>query len=117
MHLQQIIKDAVDNLNSYSDEPDVRFRNDYSGRGMYGRQCVGIVGTESECMRVIGQVIKQARIKLMVPQMGSSELEGHQLFEEVVDTMLDFSQDTMSLRSVIMYWPELIPIVGEIENA
>lgn len=116
MNLQQLIKDVCEDLYSHSDEPDVRFRNDYSGRGMYGKTCVGIVGHESDCLHVIGKIIKLARIKLMMPQMASSELEGHRIFDQVVDTMLGYSQDTMGLRSVIIYWPQLESIPGEEEN-
>lgn len=38
---------------------DVTFRNDYSGRGMYGKSCVGIMGSMVSCMSVITEIIKE----------------------------------------------------------
>lgn len=93
--LAQLIKDAVE---QYGDEDAVSFRNDYSGRGMYGRQCVGIVGDESTCMKIVGQVIKDAHAQGM-------DFE----FDEAVDTLLDSCRDSMG-RDIIVYWPEVAPL-------
>lgn len=73
---------------------EVGFRNDYSGRGMFGRSCVGITGSIGNCMAVVGAVIKTAL---------RDDLDA------TVDAMLDFSQDSMGY-DVIMYWPALEPI-------
>jgi hypothetical protein len=70
---------------------EVEFRNSYSGRGMYGSTCVGIVGSMSDCMVVIGEVIKSA--------------EGNPGFEDTVDQLLSFSTDSMG-RDVILYWED-----------
>ncbi len=40
-------------------ENQVSFRNSYSGRSMYGSQCVGITGSKRACYQVVGEVIKQ----------------------------------------------------------
>jgi hypothetical protein len=95
--LAQLIKDAVE---QYGDEDAVSFRNDYSGRGMYGRQCIGIVGDESTCMRIVGQAIKDAHA-----QADNDEL----VFDDVVDTLLDSCRDSMG-RDIIVYWPEVAPL-------
>lgn len=94
--LQQQLRDAVENMGWPDD--DVSFRNSYSGRGMYGRECVGIVGSFESCMAVIGEVIKE-----------NKEEPG---FDEMVDQLLDFSQDSMGM-DVILYWPELAALEEE----
>lgn len=105
MHsIQQLLKDACEQ--SEDSEYDVSFRNDYSGRGMYQRRCVGITGSEMACMKLIAEVIKADRIKLKTVQLGSSEHEGDALFGELVDTLLNYDRDSMG-RDIILYWPQL----------
>lgn len=84
--LQEQLRDACD------DSGEVEFYNGYSGRGMYGEQCVGITGSFSDCMLVIAELIKAER-----------EESG---FNDMVDQLLDFKQDSMG-RDVILYWPDL----------
>ena len=86
MSLQELIKDAAE----CADE--VTFRNGYSGRGMYGKKCVGIVGTMINCMAVIAEVIKTCK--------------DDEDFDEAVDTLLQFTTDNMGW-DVIVYWEEL----------
>lgn len=108
--IQQLLKDAC--AQSEDSEYDVSFRNDYSGRGMYGRNCVGITGSETGCMKLIAEVIKGAREELKTVQLGSSEYEGDTLFGELVDTLLNYDRDSMG-RSIILYWPQLESIEDE----
>ncbi len=87
--LATLIKQACE------DSGEVDFRDDYSGRGMYGDRCVGITGTRGQCMSVIGAAIKRA---------GDDGI-GHN-FEKAVDKLMGFSQDSMGL-DIIMYWPSI----------
>lgn len=93
--MAQLIKNAVE---QYGDEDAVSFRNSYSGRGMFARECVGIVGDEALCMQIIRQCIKDAHALDDVD------------FDELVDTILDFSRDTMGRSDVILYWPTVEPL-------
>ena len=82
-------------LEEYAEQfGEVSFYNDYSGRGMYGRKCVGLSGSLRDCMQVIAEVIKDAHL--------CEQLN----FNDVVDTLLDAQQDSMG-RGVILYWPEI----------
>jgi hypothetical protein len=93
---------------------------------MYGRQCVGIAGTPSECMAVIGSIIKGMSSTISskgidAGRHGSDDAMGHLAdveieFEEVVDTLLDFVQDNMGMSGVIYYWPELASIPVEVSE-
>ena len=98
------------------DIEDVRFRKDYSGRGMYGRTCVGISGPHGQCMTVIGEAIIQAGLDSQRVQLGSSREETDEIFRQTVNTLLDFCQDSMGM-GVIYYWPELQNITADEEPA
>lgn len=100
--LAQLIRDAVE---QYGDEDAVSFRNGYSGRGMFGRGCVGIVGDRHTCMDIIAQVIKDAHLQ----SASDDDIE----FDSVVDTILDYSQDNMGM-DIIIYWSQ-IPAIEDRE--
>lgn len=92
--IAKLVKDACEQTED--SDYEVRFRNDYSGRGMYGRRCIGIVGSEKGCKQVVAEVLKQAHSD------PSSDLE----FDTVADTLLDYDRDSMG-RDIIMYWPQV----------
>lgn len=80
---------------------EVDFRNSYSGRGMYGKQCVGITGSETACMSLISAVIVA-----LVDEVEADE------FPAAVDTLMSFSRDNMGL-DIIVYWPQIAPLDNE----
>lgn len=106
-YLKEAIRDDIE---------DVRYRKDYSGRGMYSRTCVGISGSRSECMAVIAEAIVQAGLDSQKVQLGSSREETDEFFRETVETLLDFCEDSMG-TGVILYWPELQNIPADVEPA
>ena len=97
--LAQIIRQCVENV---SDQlcGDITYRDSYGYRGSYGRQCIGIVGSHSECMTVIAEVIKELH--------DTDVLD----FESAIDTLMGFDRDSMG-RDVIYYWPSIEPIGAE----
>lgn len=103
--LQHQLRDACKTYPEF----DVQFREDYSGRGMYGRRCVGIVGRPTECRAILARVICDLREDLKTVQMGSSEEESDRVFQEAVDTLLDYATDSMGMGGQIFYWSELEP--------
>ncbi len=98
----QYLQNALQLLCEQVDD-EVSFRNDYSGRGMYGKSCVGITGSKSGCMQIIAEVIK------------ASVNDTEMTVEEVVDMLLNFEQDSMGL-DVILYWPDLEPLEADSED-
>ena len=97
--IQELLKEFC------KDSSEVSFRNDYSGRGMYGRRCVGITGRESDCMAVIAEVITDCHNRC--------EFDEDFDFGKAVDILLRCqSRDSMGL-DVIIYWPNLKPIEEE----
>ena len=91
----------------------VRFRNDYSGRGMYGKTCVGITGPRYDCQSMIAEAISSAIIDWQMVPLGSSREETDLFYRELVNTLNSYRTDSMGL-DVILYWPELPPIPGDL---
>jgi len=88
---EEFIRKALSNL----EDDSVSLRERYSGRGMYGRECPGIVGSLSECFEVIREAIKIAH--------ADDSCDFHQ----IVDQLLTFNQDSMGMGGVIIYWQHL----------
>ena len=82
----------------------VSYYNDYSGRSMYGRSCVGIVGDRRDCMKVISAVMQDIA--------AANGAHGVLQVGEWFDTLLDFDMDNMG-RDMILYWPNLASEVVE----
>ena len=76
----------------------VSFYNDYSGRSMYGRLCVGITGPWADCMKVISAVMQDIA--------AANGAHGVLQVGEWYDTLLSFDMDNMG-RDVILYWSKL----------
>lgn len=88
----------------------------YSGRGMMGRSCFAIVGTQEECMRAIGDVIKEAAEELMDTACDAKSEEelrvlrmAHVDFNDLVNTLMVFEQDQMGRDDVVVYWTRIKP--------
>ena len=106
-HPQYYLREVIEN-----DFEDVRFRNTYSGRGMYGRTCVGITGPANLCQQVIAEAIIQAGIDSQKVQLGSNREETDEFFRQSVRTLLDYAEDSMGMN-VVFYWPGLQSIPTE----
>lgn len=111
-HPQYYILEAVEARNGCDDD-EVSFRNDYSGRGMYGKKCVGITGPFHLCMEVIAEAVVFMADAARDVQMGSSADETHEFFAQSVKEVLRFDQDSMGRSNVILYWPDLESIPDE----
>ena len=111
--IQQLLKDACEEAGDES----INFRNDYSGRGMYGRRCVGITGTMAECQLIIAEVIKQMSSSLVAAALAAGGAVDITLADQLADKeddfdlnvtrLLNFCRDSMGMSGVILYWPEL----------
>jgi len=117
--VQEALREACEDV---GDSGIVSFRNTYSGRGMYGRQCVGIVGSMAECQLIIAQVVKGLSMALsrvakesVDPDYSATEddlADTENDFDKAITTLMNFSMDSMG-RGTILYWPELEPIFEE----
>jgi len=118
--VQEALREACEDVGN---SDIVSFRNTYSGRGMYGRQCVGIVGSMAECQLVIAQVIKTLSMALsrvakesVDPDYSATEddlADTENDFDLAITSLMNFSMDNMGRSDVILYWPSLEPIFEE----
>ena len=96
------------------DSGDVEFRESYSGRAMYGRACVGIVGSMQDCLRVIAQVVVNMTEDVFSTAIDAADGEENAAYDlndkvqEMQTELLRFSYDSMGL-DVIIYWPSIKP--------
>ncbi len=101
MNLAKLISDAVESFNSQTGDDSVNFRESYSGRGMYGKECVGITGSQADCRKVIAMVINDAYDSVQ-PDASEEDFD----FRGMVEALLDWEQDSMGY-DVILYWREV----------
>lgn len=102
----------------------VEFRNTYSGRGMYGRQCIGIVGHRREINEALAALIKgmnsaicrAARNSDTDEEMVETVDNMQDEFDRNIDRLFQFQEDSMGL-DIIVYWADLQPIEGYDENS
>ncbi len=90
--LIEIIKNCTE------EQSGTTFMDTYSGRGMYGKRCCGIIGRLSDVMEIIAEVISQLNY----------QEQDRFNFTDNVHTLLSFKQDNMGLDQ-IFYWPDLLP--------
>ena len=116
MSLQEDLKDACESSG------EVTFHNDYSGRGMYGRRCVGIAGNRDACHLVISQVIKDMGWRISRVAKESRDPDYSTTDENLQETMYDYEtniqrlmeyrSDDLGLHSIV-YWPNMEPLDEE----
>jgi hypothetical protein len=111
---QRLLLDAARDLG-------LDFRNDYSGRGMYGRECVGVVGDVRSFAQILLRVAEE-RIdhELALPDMerepsawsGEDSSRVRREWDRVFDALTRATWDSMG-RDLIFYWPDLGPLPDE----
>lgn len=105
--LQTILAETCEELGDH-----VSFCTDYSGRGMFGRTCIGISGQGSDLREVIAYSIKQmtATISATAKRGDDDALaDVENDFDNCLDTLLDYCTDDLG-QGKIFYWPELVPL-------
>lgn len=95
------------------DSGEVSFRESYSGRAMYGRDCVGIVGSMEQCLRVIAQVTTNLTQEAFEAATDSDNNWNeactlNDKAQEMQTNLLRFLYDSMGYN-VIVYWPSIKP--------
>lgn len=104
-------------LMGQADEDTATVRS-YSGRGMFGRTCLAITGSVSQCQQLLAEALKEG-FRDVCQLMSSESLKGGQsalLMAQIehetdeYDTALghafNYAQDQMGL-DVVWYWPNI----------
>lgn len=69
----------------------------YSGRGMFGKECLAVTGSSSEIKDLFKEVILDAAKELADDVIDSYE------FQDIVGSCFEYSQDSMGC-DVVYYW-------------
>lgn len=84
----------VDALRIFCEDNEINFRDNYSGRGMYGRSCIGIVGSAKDLMILcVALFQREGDVSDAVAEVG-------------LDPWLDIHWDSMGM-DMIYYWPDI----------
>lgn len=97
--LIEIIKMLIESADDY----DVSIRT-YSGRGMYGTQCLGIVGYQDDILKAIYKSVVEA-VRLTHKSDASVD-DVLDLVEEGMENFENMSQDSMG-RKEILYFTDI----------
>lgn len=101
------------------DDYDISSRTDYSGRGMYGRNCVGIVGDAGDLVRFLREVAPEVEAESLTAEEGRAvqakiddDETGHTYALMISDEWYAMSVDNMG-RDMIYYWPGIQAVEPE----
>ncbi len=88
------------------DELDVKPRR-YSGRGMYGRECVGITCANpfEVVTKLLGHFGEQAIVAERDADPDEPETEEYDLFQQLMGVLDNVASDNMG-RDMIVYFPD-----------
>lgn len=100
MTLSKIQMEAI---NDYCEETGNVLYKDYSGRGMYGRNCVGYV-TEANVL---------SDFAYFMLHISNSCPDDEEFFSELIDNV---KQDSMGKSGTILYFPDVVWDESEFED-
>lgn len=105
--------DIKELLQTAAENTDCQYRDDYSGRGMFGSKCVAIVGDADNLVEAFKQVVLELTDRLFtdaIDAVGDEEHDdAYRTREEVgthLETLLTRREDGMGLQYV-WYWPKI----------
>lgn len=115
MQLQERIKEMADN--GY-----VEYRS-YSGRGMYGKSCVGITGSYRDCQRLLSDIAAEIIDDVYTTAIDCGDDEKEMIHagnvanqsKEDIENLMNYSTDNMGL-DIVMYWPNIKFVGKEFED-
>lgn len=102
--IQQLLSTACDDMGG-----EVNIRS-YSGRAMYGKQCVGITGSQRDCQKVIaatiGTMVQDLVDEAVLSPESGEAYNMNDNVQQAIDKLMSFSSDSMGY-DVILYWPQI----------
>ncbi len=115
-NLQQLIRDAC--AQSKDSDKATLFHNDYSGRSMYGKNCIAISGSHTACQATWAEVIRAASQEVVEAALDGTEEDAmmlHSSFTGLVHAICKHKTDSFGY-DIIMYWPDLPPLEDDEEQ-
>ena len=100
-------------IQEIASECDMEFRDDYSGRGMYGKQCIAVVGSRSQFEEFQSELISFMMDEIhstAIDAEGEEEMRAsHDLLstsQAFVRQLFNSREDNMGL-DMVFYWPSV----------
>jgi hypothetical protein len=94
----------ADDFITWCEDNDIEPHPRYSGRGMYGKQCVGIVGGSAQFVAFMYLVVPKIDPRFNVQNLEQGDVTEFEL--EFSDEWLNMKTDSMG-RDTIYYWPNV----------
>lgn len=95
-------------IRSQADCNDLSFRDDYSGRGMYDKCCVAVVGSYEQCQALVAELASELMTNVF--EYGGDDEDAaydyHDKAQEALASLLSYNFDSMGFGTVI-YWKTL----------
>lgn len=89
-----------------SNQDDISYRSDYSGRGMYGKRCIGLDGDRNAINALLAEVGKALLEHVFDARDDEDKVyDAHIEAQDVMDALFSYRQDSMGL-GIIVYWPD-----------
>lgn len=109
--------DLVEMIRSQAEcSENISFRESYSGRAMYGKNCIGVVGSVGDITQMISEIASELMTNVFdnaisADPNGESDqsdaaYDYHDDAQQALTELLEYCQDDMG-RSSIVYWTKL----------
>jgi hypothetical protein len=96
----QFSQPMIELLNSTAEALEIDFRA-YSGRGMYGRQCISVTTNRQDFITLISTVVGE----LMELCTDPANVDQVETYKDEACALVSYESDSMGLDTVY-YWPD-----------
>lgn len=100
-------------LKTACDEAEIELNERYSGRGMHGRDCVGIASSRQSVMTIIADVLQQITQNVFDSTIDAESEEelraahaANSTAADYISQLMDYEQDSFGF-DVIIYWSKI----------
>ena len=105
------IMKLVDRIEHATITGDVRFQRNYSGRGMFGKECIGVVCSHADFAHLLATVVKNWNDRLLAladtDYNTPDGIQAKKQFDAELESLFHYQTDTMGKTDLIYYWPHL----------
>lgn len=88
----------------------------YSGRGMFGKQCIGVeTNSVAVILQELAVVIMEEVAQVVSDNHGCDDEPVHEEDRDLMRSLFDYRTDNMGL-GMIVYWPRIEYVETNVEN-
>lgn len=95
-------------IRSQAECNELNCTTDYSGRFMYGKMCIGVIGTPEQCQQLVAELASELMTNVFEysDEDEDTAYDYHDEAQQALSVLMDYKTDNMG-RSFIFYWPDL----------